>query len=188
MPNVIVDASGLIVLDNIDLTFILKALYGKIHITEEVYHEFGKEVEIWFEIQSVANKNYLKLLNTLIDLGEASTIALALEMEDSLMILDDLKARKVATELNLKFTGLLGVILKAKQPGIIPSVSEVVVFFVLTRTTASIGYTHNFDEVSPDYFSSNYAPGPLYRSLIDVIPWRDGVSVGKILIRDFRYY
>ncbi len=124
MPNVISDASGLIVLDNIDMTLILKALYGKIHITEEVYREFGKEVETWLEIQPVANKNYLKMLNTLIDLGEASTIALALEMEDSLMILDDLKARKVATKLNLKFTGLLGVILKAKQQGIIPSVSE----------------------------------------------------------------
>jgi predicted nucleic acid-binding protein len=124
MPNVISDTSGLIVLDNIDMIFILKALYGKIYLTEEVFHEFGKEVESWFEIQPVANKNYLKMLNTLIDLGEASTIALALEMEDSLMILDDLKARKVATQLNLKFTGLLGVILKAKQQGIIPSVSE----------------------------------------------------------------
>jgi predicted nucleic acid-binding protein len=124
MPNVISDTSGLIVLDNIDMIFILKALYGKIYLTEEVFQEFGKEVESWFEIQPVANKNYLKMLNTLIDLGEASTIALALEMEDSLMILDDLKARKVATQLNLKFTGLLGVILKAKQQGIIPSVSE----------------------------------------------------------------
>ncbi len=124
MPNVISDSSGLIVLDNIHMTFILKALYGKIHITEEVYHEFGKEVESWFEIQSVTNQNYLKMLNTLVDLGEASTIALALEMENSLMILDDLKARKVATQLNLKFTGLLGVLLKAKQQGIIPSIAE----------------------------------------------------------------
>jgi predicted nucleic acid-binding protein len=50
-----------------------------------------------------------------IDLGEASTIALAKEMESSLLLLDDLKATKLAAKLNLKFTGTLGVILVAKQ-------------------------------------------------------------------------
>jgi predicted nucleic acid-binding protein len=60
----------------------------------------------------------------LVDLGEASTIALSLELTDNLMILDDKKSRTVANNLNLKFTGLLGVILKAKQQEIIPSVSH----------------------------------------------------------------
>ena len=41
------------------------------------------------------------------------------------MILDDKKARTLANNLNFKFTGLLGVILKAKQQEIIPSVLEV---------------------------------------------------------------
>jgi len=41
------------------------------------------------------------------------------------MILDDLKARQVAKNLNLKFTGLLGIILKAKQKGIVSSVKDV---------------------------------------------------------------
>jgi len=61
----------------------------------------------------------------LVDLGEASTIALSLELTDNLMILDDKKARTLANNLNFKFTGLLGVILKAKQQEIIPSVLEV---------------------------------------------------------------
>jgi predicted nucleic acid-binding protein len=124
MPNIISDSSCLIALDNIGMISILKDLYEKIYITEEVYSEFGQSIENWIEIKPVENKNYLRILNQLVDLGEASTIALSLELTDNLMILDDKKARTVANNLNLKFTGLLGVILKAKQQEIIPSVSH----------------------------------------------------------------
>ena len=41
------------------------------------------------------------------------------------MILDDLKARKLATQLLLKYTGLFGILLKAKQQGIITSVTDI---------------------------------------------------------------
>jgi predicted nucleic acid-binding protein len=124
MPHIISDSSCLIALDNIGMISILKDLYEKIYITEEVYSEFGQSIENWIEIKPVENKNYLRILNQLVDLGEASTIALSLELTDNLMILDDKKARTVANNLNLKFTGLLGVILKAKQQEIIPSVSH----------------------------------------------------------------
>jgi predicted nucleic acid-binding protein len=43
------------------------------------------------------------------------------------MILDDLKARKLAKQLQLKFTGLLGILLKAKQQQVIHSVSDILV-------------------------------------------------------------
>jgi len=125
MPNVISNSSCLIAPDNIDMVSILRKLYGKIYLTGEVYHEFGRSVEDWIEIKQVSNKHYIQILNQSVDLGESSTIALSLELTDSLMILDDFKARKLANGLNLKFTGLLGVILKAKQEGVIQSVSEV---------------------------------------------------------------
>jgi len=125
MPNVISDSSCLIALDNIGMISILKDLYENIYITPEVHSEFGQSIEDWIEIKPVENKNYVLLLNQLVDLGEASTIALSLELTDNLMILDDKKARTVANNLNLKFTGLLGVILKAKQQQIISSVSDI---------------------------------------------------------------
>jgi len=43
------------------------------------------------------------------------------------MILDDRKARKLADNLNLRFTGLLGILIKAKQNGVINSVGDVLV-------------------------------------------------------------
>lgn len=60
-----------------------------------------------------------------LDEGEASAIALALEMENSILILDDLKGRKVADRLKLRYSGTPGLILGAKQAGIIKRVSPV---------------------------------------------------------------
>ena len=57
-----------------------------------------------------------------VDKGEASAIALALEIPGSTVILDDYKARKIAEQLNLNITGTLGVIVKAKLLGLIPSI------------------------------------------------------------------
>ena len=60
-----------------------------------------------------------------IDRGESSAIALALETPDSTIILDDYKARKIADQLGLIFTGTIGVIIKAKLNGIIPSIKPI---------------------------------------------------------------
>jgi predicted nucleic acid-binding protein len=57
-------------------------------------------------------KSFRILIVSQIDLGEASAIALAKEIESLLLLPDDLKARKLAAKLNLKFTGTLGVIYK----------------------------------------------------------------------------
>ena len=126
MPNIISNTSCLIVLDNIDALTILQNLYKTIYLTEEVAQEFGKPLESWMTVMTVIDKNYLRILNASVDLGEASTIALALQMqEDNIMILDDLKARKLATQLLLKYTGLFCILLKAKQQGIITSVTDI---------------------------------------------------------------
>lgn len=58
-----------------------------------------------------------------IDKGESSAIALALETPGSTVILDDYKARKIADQLGINFTGTIGVIIKAKLKGIIPSIN-----------------------------------------------------------------
>lgn len=59
-------------------------------------------------------------------MGEASAIALAKEMESPLLLLDDFKARKLASKLNLKFTGTLGIIHKAKKIGVLEKVRPIV--------------------------------------------------------------
>jgi predicted nucleic acid-binding protein len=60
-----------------------------------------------------------------IDKGESSAIALALETPGSTVILDDYKARKIAEQLGVNFTGTIGVIIKAKLNDIIPSIKPI---------------------------------------------------------------
>ncbi len=122
MLNIISNTSCLIVLDNSDMLFILKELYGEIYITNEVREEFGKKLPEWVKIKIVSNKNLLRVLKNIVDIGEASTISLSLETENSLIILDDLKARKIAKSLGLNVTGTLGLLLKARENNIIPSI------------------------------------------------------------------
>jgi len=57
-----------------------------------------------------------------IDKGESSALALALEIPNSTVILDDYKARKIAEQLGLTYTGTIGIIIKAKLTGKIASI------------------------------------------------------------------
>lgn len=119
---IISDTSCFIILTNIGELSLLQKLYSKITTTVEIATEFGEPLPEWVEILSVKSKDTQRLLEMQIDKGESSAIALALEISDSLLILDDIKARKVATQLGLSITGTLGIIIKAKHEGIIPSV------------------------------------------------------------------
>ena len=119
---VIADASCLIILDKIGELNLLKNVYDTVWTTPEIAQEFQDELPDWIIIESVKDKKYQEFLATQIDLGEASAIALAKEKESPLLLIDDLKARKLATKLNFKFTGTLGIIHKAKQIGVIDKI------------------------------------------------------------------
>ncbi|MBS9767563.1 MAG: DUF3368 domain-containing protein [Flavobacteriaceae bacterium] len=123
---IISDTSTLILFHKIEELGILRGVYGQILTTPEVAEEFGEELPNWIEIKLVSDKKYQKLLETQVDYGEASAIALATEFEDVLLLVDDLKARKLAQKLNLKITGALGVIYKAKQEKVIDKVKPII--------------------------------------------------------------
>jgi len=120
---VIADTSVFILLQNTGRIDLLEKVYQKIVTTPEVSEEFSESLPEWVVIRKVTDKKYQKSLETQVDAGEASVIALAKESIDPLLLLDDLKGRKLAKKLNLTISGTLGVIHKAKQEGIIPKVS-----------------------------------------------------------------
>lgn len=119
---VISDTSCLFLFHKIGELDLLRKVYDSVSTTPEVAQEFSEELPDWIIIEGVKDKKYQEFLETQVDWGEASAIALAKEMESPLLLLDDLKARKLASKLNLKFTGTLGVIHKAKQIGAIEKV------------------------------------------------------------------
>ncbi|MDR1785677.1 MAG: DUF3368 domain-containing protein [Spirochaetaceae bacterium] len=126
MPDVISNTSCLIALSNINMLDILRLRYGKIYITPEVDHEFNEPLPEWITVVPVCDTYRTILINRYVDIGEASTIALAGEMSAPLVILDDGKARRYAKSIGLRITGTLGVIIKAEDLGLIPDARKTV--------------------------------------------------------------
>jgi predicted nucleic acid-binding protein len=77
---IISDTSCLIALSNIELLDLLKDLYKEIIITREVQEEFGKKLPEWIKISDVKDKQKQSEVEKKLDKGEASSIALAIEL------------------------------------------------------------------------------------------------------------
>lgn len=123
---VISDTSCFILLEKIGELNLLKECFRAVYTTPIVAAEFGISLPDWVQVREVTDKAYLKHLAGLADPGETSVIALAEELPDCLLILDDDKARKVAQSFNLRFTGTLGVLIRAKVLGKIAVLSPII--------------------------------------------------------------
>ncbi len=134
---IVSDTTCLSTLARIGELSLLQTLFGEVMIPRQVYQEFmalelfGVSVDIfdatWIVVRDPVDVPLLAqlLANKKIDPGEAFAIVLALEHQADWLILDDLNARKVATDLGLNITGLGGILLQAKSKGFIFSVAAV---------------------------------------------------------------
>jgi predicted nucleic acid-binding protein len=114
MSDVVVsDTSCLILLSKIGQLELLQALFEKILITPEVAIEYTETLPEWIHI-SESNSKLIPELDYKLDSGEATSIRPAKEKRATLII-DELKGRRIAQQYNLKITGTLGILIKAKQ-------------------------------------------------------------------------
>lgn len=127
---VISDASCLIALNNIDLLNILKDLYDEVIITNEVKNEFGESLPNWINVVKVQDLQKKRELEEVLDAGEASSIALSLEIEDSILIIDERKGKKIASSLNIKIIGTIGILILAYKKGLIKDLITVILKLV----------------------------------------------------------
>lgn len=115
---------------------LLQQLYGRIIVPQAVIGELqagqqeGYDVPdcdaySWMRIKTVALPSVLKLITNL-GPGEAEALALALTQPADLVILDDSLARQVAASQHIHYTGTLGILIQAKQRGLIDAVMPLV--------------------------------------------------------------
>lgn len=149
MPDqrVVSNTSPLLYLYQVGQIELLPKLYGSVMIPPAVQDELGRGKEIgaavpdvetfpWIEIRPLPDAT---LLPTITDLGpgEAEAIALALFHPGSLLILDDDLGRRIARLNRITFTGTLGVLIKAKQAGLLPKVAPILA--ALQQTSMWLG-------------------------------------------------
>jgi predicted nucleic acid-binding protein len=127
---IISDTSCLIALSKVGLLNILKDLYQEIIITREVQEEFGKNLPEWIIVLEVKDKQKQLEIEKKLDKGEASSIALALELKDPILIIDEIKGRKVAKSFNIDIIGTIGVLLLADNKGLIKDVISIILKLV----------------------------------------------------------
>lgn len=118
---ILADASCLIIYQNIGATHLLNALFGEITITAEVASEIGSNLPPWITVQNPIS-SLDPSTSSRLDKGEASLIALALEHQGTLLIIDDRVGRAIANQKGINIIGSSGILLLAKQKGYITSV------------------------------------------------------------------
>ena len=117
---VVTNSTCLIALERIAQLDLLHALFEPILAPPKVYDELGVSLP-WLRVQLPTSQTTVTALMLLAGPGEAEAIALAAERRCR-VILDDRKARRIAQQMGLKLIGTIGVLVKAKQNGIIPSI------------------------------------------------------------------
>lgn len=132
---VISNTSPIIALAAIGQLDLLRQLYGQVIIPEAVYQELtvtpaapgaaAAQLLGWIAVKAVVNHTVTTTLQTEVDEGEAEAIALALETQADLLLIDERRGRAVATRLGLQRVGLLGMLLEAKRRGFIPALRPV---------------------------------------------------------------
>ena len=118
------NSTCLIALEGIGRLDLLPAVYEEVFAPPAVQAEFGTEIE-WLVVKELSNPTVSMALQFQVGKGEAAAIALASEMSDVYIVLDDKKARRVARQMGLKIVGTLGTLLRAKQQGIIAEVCPI---------------------------------------------------------------
>ena len=123
---IISDTACLIGLTNIGQLNILREMYGSIIVTPEVMKEYGAPLPEWIVVQEVSDSKRIAVFDKFIGQGESTAIALAVETEKSLLIIDDKRARQFALGLGLEIIGTLGFLIQAYENGIIRDIDPII--------------------------------------------------------------
>jgi predicted nucleic acid-binding protein len=132
LPKAICDTSPLQYLHQLELLHVLPALTEDVIVPPAVVDELATGRALGINLPDVGELGWISVrhpisaaaspLVTDLGPGETEVLMLALELPDTVAVLDDALARRVAHTLNLKLTGTLGILIDAKRMGIISSV------------------------------------------------------------------
>lgn len=130
---VVSDTSPLIALATIGKLDLLKQLYGEVLVPRAVHDEAASvrpeapgAMEVrsasWIHVRAVNDQLLVAALSLHLDVGEAEAIALAVESDADLLLMDERRGRLAAMRLGRRVVGVLGALVEAKQRNLITHV------------------------------------------------------------------
>lgn len=135
---VVCNTSPITNLAQVEHLWILHQLYGEVYIPVAVRQELEHGIRInrhppeffqahpWIRTQEASEDELIQGLLSQLGRGEAECIALGVELKADLVVIDERRASRQARQMGLRCTGTLGIIMDAKNQGIIQAVRPVV--------------------------------------------------------------
>lgn len=131
--TIVSNASPLIALARVGQLELLRQLYNDILIPEAVWREVVEEgadqpgaeavtSASWVVQRTVTNRPLVQALQQELDAGEAEAIALAIEVDSALLLMDERLGRDTARHFGIRYTGVLGVLIEAKHKGLVQAI------------------------------------------------------------------
>jgi uncharacterized protein len=132
MKIVIADTGAIISLIHIGQIDLIEKIFDCFYIANAVWielcnydnpdinHEQLKNLKA--RVKDINSKNYLSMV---MDFGESESVILYEEIKADYLLIDDNKARLVAESLNINCIGTLGLLLIAKQKGLVPELRPI---------------------------------------------------------------
>lgn len=128
---IVSDASPLIALGRIGKLDLLREIFGSLILPDSVWREvveagtqkLGADAvgsAPWISRQSVHDQDLVNLLRHDLGAGEAEAIVLARECNADFLLIDERLGRSAAKNLGLKVVGLVGILIEARDRGLIP--------------------------------------------------------------------
>lgn len=142
---VISDTSVITNLAAIQHLSLLTELYHQVIIPEAVYRELADidplapgaleaQSADWLQARQVTDLSVVQRLQNQarLDPGESEAIALALELNADLLLIDERRGRAEADRLGVRITGLLGILVEAKRRNLIAAVKPLIDAMIAT--------------------------------------------------------
>lgn len=126
---VVSDTSSVSALLRIDQGDLLERLYGEVLIPEAVRDEllaFFPGLPEFLHCRQIVNADEVRRLCNELDLGEAEAIVLARESHADVLLMDELHGRRIAIREGVPIIGLMGVLLKVKNEGLVASIRPLI--------------------------------------------------------------
>lgn len=152
--TVVTDTSVILNLCWLGEQHLLEGLFGEILAPLEVRVEFenlaatdprfvGLTFPDWIKIESIGGISPALAGETGLDTGEIAALSLALEQKIIDVLIDERAARAVATSLSLRPVGILGILIRSKNNGLLPAVMPLV---NRLKTEAGFWLSHELTE------------------------------------------
>ena len=122
---IVSDTSAISALLSLAEARLLRELFGEVVVPDAVHAELLRHhpgLPEFVQVVSVRDETAVDALLNQLDPGEAAAIVVAKELNADLLLIDEKRGRRFATAQGLKIVGLVGVVLLAKQRGLLPSV------------------------------------------------------------------